>query len=162
MNRLFFGLRANADTKVRSFLKLLLICALAGAADGQDRHDWQSLSRLQAGDRVRVSLKTAPVNGAFQNWTPQEVTVGTVTANREAVLKIERYRHGGSLAKHAAFGAMIGFAGGFAGGASGRLPVCFCTRPEGGAVAGGAGAAIGAAIGALLPVHSKELIYSAK
>ena len=150
---------------MRSFLKLLLICALAGAADGQDRHDWQSLSRLQAGDRVRVSLKTGPVNGAFQNWTPQEVTVGTVTAKREAVLKIERYRHGGSRAKHAGFGAMFGFAGGFAIGAwgsgCGGIGPCV-TRPEGGAIVGGAGAVVGAVIGALLPTHSKELIYSAR
>jgi hypothetical protein len=149
---------------VRSFHKLWLLCALATAAVGQDRHDWQSLARLQSGDRVRVSLKTGPVDGEFQSWTPQELTVGTVTAKREDVIKIERYRHGGSRAKHAAFGAMFGFAGGFAIGASvnlcsGGLGPCI-KRPEGGAVAGGAGAVIGALIGVLLPTHPKEVIYS--
>jgi hypothetical protein len=107
-----------------------------------------------------MSLKTGPVEGEFQSWTPQELTVGTVTAKREDVIKIERYRHGGSRAKHAAFGAMIGFAGGFAGGASGRL--CYCTPTQGGVIVGSAGALIGAAIGASFPTHSTELIYSVK
>jgi hypothetical protein len=150
---------------VRSFHKLWLLCVLATAAAGQDRRDWQSLSRLQSGDPVRLSLKTGPVTGAFQTWTAQELTVGMVTAKREDVRKIERYRHGGSRAKHAAFGALIGFGGGFAIGASVNLCVglgpCI-PRPEGGAVVGSAGAVIGALVGAILPTHSKELIYSAK
>jgi hypothetical protein len=75
---------------MRSFHKLLLFCALAAIAHGQDQHDWQSLARLHAGDRVRVSLKTGPVNGEFQNWTPQELTIGTITAKQEDVIKIER------------------------------------------------------------------------
>jgi len=150
---------------VHSFHKLWLLCALAAAAHGQDRHDWQSVSRLHAGDRVRVVLKTGPVEGEFRSWTPRDATVGTVTAKREDVHKIERYRHGGSRAKHAAFGALIGFGGGFAIGASVNLCVglgpCI-SRPEGGAVVGGAGAVIGALVGAILPTHSKEVIYSAK
>ena len=151
---------------MRSFFALILLCALGAAAQGQGRHDWQSVSRLHSGDRVRVSLKTGPVIGELQSWSPQGVTVGTITARREDVLKIERYRHGGSRAKHAAFGAMFGFGGGFAIGASvtgcgGGLGPCF-TRPEGGAVAGGLGAVIGAIIGALLPTHSKEVIYSSR
>jgi hypothetical protein len=111
-----------------------------------------------------VVLKTGPVEGEFQNWTPEEATFGTVTAKREDVIKIERYRRGGSRAKHAAFGAMIGFAGGFAIGAGVEgchSPGCV-GRGEGGAVAGGVGAVIGAIIGVELPTHSKELIYSAK
>jgi hypothetical protein len=151
---------------VRSFHKLWLLCALAAAAaQGQDWHDWKSLSRLHPGDHVRVVLKTGPVEGDFQNWTPQDATIGTATAKREDVIKVERYRHGGSRAKHAAFGALIGFGGGFAIGASVNLCVglgpCI-PRPEGGAVVGGAGAVIGAVVGAILPVHSKELIYSAR
>lgn len=150
---------------MRLFLKLMLLSALVAPAHGQDRHDWQSVSRLHAGDRVRVVLKTGPVEGEFQNWTPQEATFGTVTAKREDVRKIERYRHGGSRAKHAAFGALIGFGGGFAIGASVNLCVglgpCI-PRPEGGAVVGGAGAVIGALVGAILPTHSKEVIYSSR
>ena len=148
-----------------SFTKLMLLSALVAAAHAQDRHDWQSVSQLQAGDRVHLLLKTRHVNGVFQNWTPQELTVGTVTARREDVLKIERYRHGGSRARHIGLGALIGFGGGFATGVSlnlcGGLGPCI-TRPEAGAVAGGVGAVIGALVGAVLPVHSKELIYSAK
>lgn len=143
-----------------SFTKLMLLSALVAAAHGQDRHDWQSLARLHSGDRVRVSLKTGPVIGELQTWTPQELTVGTVTAKREDVLKIERYRHGGSRAKHTAVGALIGFGGGFAIGAAGRP--CFCTTTQGGAIVGGVGAVFGAAIGALLPTHSRELIYSSR
>jgi hypothetical protein len=153
---------------MRLFLKVVLLSALAAAAHAQDRHDWQSLARLQPGDRIRLSLKTGPVEGAFQDWTPQQVTAGTVTAKREDVLKIERYRHGGSRVKHAAIGALIGFGAGFAIGAgatgnchAGEFGPCI-TRGEGGAIAGGAGAVIGAAIGALLPSRTKELIYSGR
>ena len=152
----------------RSFLTLVLLCAVGRAAEGQDRRDWQSLAQLHAGDRISLSLKTGPVEGSFQNWTPQQVTVGTVTARREDVLKIERYRPGGpGRGKTAAVGALIGFGGGFAIGAGafgcrqGQFGPCI-SRGTGGAVIGAAGAVIGAAIGALLPRHTKDLIYSAK
>ena len=104
-------------------LTLVALCLLASAAHGQDRHDWQSLARLHAGDRVRLSLKTEPVEGVFQSWTPQQVTAGTVTAKREDVLQIERYRPGAwGRGKSAGVGALIGFGGGFAiGAAGGRL-----------------------------------------
>ncbi len=116
-------------------MKLMLLSALVAAAHGQDRHDWQSVSQLQAGERVHLSLIMGSVNGAFHAWTAQDVTVGTVTAKREDVLKIERYRHGGSRAKHIGVGALIGFGGGFAidasvSGCGGGLGPCF-TRPEG-------------------------------
>ena len=157
------------------FLTLVLICALGTAAQGQDRHDWQSLAQLRAGDRIRLSLRTGPVTAAFQSWTPQQVTAGTVTARREDVLKIERYRPGGwGRGKTAAVGAVIGlgvgFGGGFAVGAatggcrSGEF-LCF-SRSTTGAIIGGIGGAIGlvtgATIGALFPRRPKELIYSAK
>lgn len=156
------------DTVLRSSLTLVLLCALGTAAEGQDRRDWQSLAQLQAGDSIRLSLKTGLVKGAFQNWTPQQVTAGTVTARREDVLKVERYRQGGwGRGKTAAVGALIGFGGGFAIGAAtggchqGQFGPCF-SRGTVGAAVGGAGAVIGAGIGALLPHHTKELIYSAK
>jgi hypothetical protein len=160
------------------FLTVVFIFVLGTAAWGQDRHDWQSLAQLQAGDRIRLSLKTektGPVTAAFQNWTPQQVTAGTVTARREDVFKIERYRQGGwGRGKTAAIGAVIGlgvgFGGGFAVGAatggcrSGEF-LCF-SRSSSGAIVGGIGGAIGlvsgAAIGALFPRRPKELIYSAK
>jgi hypothetical protein len=159
-----FNLRK--DTALRSFRMLVLLCALGTVAEGQDRRDWQSLARLQAGDRIRLSLKTGPVKGAFHNWTPQQVTAGTLTARREDVLKIERYRQGGR-AKSAAVGALIGLGGGFAIGAAtggchqGQFGPCY-SRGTLGAVFGGVGAVMGAGIGALLPRHTKELIYSAK
>jgi hypothetical protein len=102
--------------------------------------------------------------GRVSDWTPQEATFGTVTAKREDVIKIERYRHGGSRAKHIGVGALIGFGGGFAVGAGiegCNSPGCVGRR-EGGVVGLGVGAVIGAIIGALLPTHSKELIYAAK
>ena len=159
---------------LRSFMTVVLISAL-GTAEGQNPREWQSLAQLQAGDRIRLSLRTGPVNGAFQSWTPQQVTAGTVTARRMDVLKIERYRPGGwGRGKTAAVGAVIGlgvgFGGGFAVGAatggcrSGEF-LCF-GRGTTGAIVGGIGGAIGAitgaAIGALFPRHAKELIYSAK
>jgi hypothetical protein len=150
-----------------SFTKLMLLSALVAAAHGQDRHDWQSLSQLHAGDSIRLSSKTGRMDGLFQNWTPQELTVGTVTTRREDVLKIEQYRHGGARAKHIGIGALIGFGGGFAIGASvgdchgPSLGPCF-TRSEGGALVAGAGAVLGALVGAILPARSKELIYSTR
>jgi hypothetical protein len=156
------------DTALRLLLTLVLVCALGTAAEGQDRRDWQSLARLKAGDRIRLSLKTGPVEGVFQDWTPQQVTAGTVTARKEDVLKIERYRQGGGgRGKTAAIGALIGFGGGFALGAAtggckqGQFGPCF-SRGTLGAAVGAVGAVIGAAVGALVPRHNKELIYSAK
>jgi hypothetical protein len=153
---------------MRSLLLFPLLCAISTTIEAQDRHDWQSLARLQAGEKVRLSLKTGPVTGAFQTWTPDQVTAGTVTAKREDVLQIERYRPGGwGRGKTAAVGALIGFGGGFAIGAG--LTGCDHTqfgpcisRGAGGAVVGAAGAVVGAGIGALLPHHNKELIYSVK
>jgi hypothetical protein len=148
-------------------LRLVLGCLLGAAVYGQDGHDWQSGARLQAGDHVRVSLKTGRLDGLLQNWTPQDVKVGKEVARREDVLRIERYRRGGSHAKHIGIGALIGFGGGFAVGASvtgcngHTLGPCL-TRSEGGALGGGVGAIVGVLIGAVLPVHSKELIYSSK
>jgi len=152
----------------RSFLILAFLYAVGTAIEAQDRHDWQSLAQLQAGDKIRLSLKSGPVTGVFQTWTPEQVTAGTVTAQKEDVLKIERYGHGSSgRGKHAAIGALIGFGGGFAIGAG----IAGCQKNEfgpclsrglGGAVVGGVGAVVGAGIGALLPAHRKELIYSVK
>jgi len=152
---------------LRSFLELVLICALAAAAEGQDRSDWQSLSQLRAGDSLRLSLKTGAVKGAFQSWTPQEVTVGTVTTKKDDVLKIERYGKGGGRGKRAAIGGLIGFGAGFAIGVAADSPCTglLCIRPSrgvAGAVVGGVGAIVGAGVGALLPGHHKELIYAAR
>ncbi len=157
------------------FLTLVLIYALGTAAEAQDRRDWQSLAKLQAGDSIRLSLKTGPVDGTFQSWTPQQVTAGTITAKREDVLKIERYQQGGwgrgkTAAVGAAIGLGVGFGGGFAVGAatggcrSGGF-LCF-SRGTTGAIVGGLGGAIGlvtgAVIGSLFPRHPKDLIYSVK
>jgi hypothetical protein len=150
-------------TALRSFLMVALICALGTAAEWRDRRDWQSLAQLQAGDKVRLSLKTGSVEGAFQNWTPEQVTAGTVTAKREDVLNIERYRQsGGGRGKHAAIGALIGFGGGFAIGAAvdptchtGQFVCIQVSRGVAGAVGGGVGALIGAGIGALLPTYRR-------
>jgi len=157
------------NTALRSFLMVALMCALGTVVEGQDRRDWQSLAQLQTGDRIRLSLKTGPVEGAFQNWTPQQVTAGTVTATKEDVLKIERYRQGGmGRGKHAAIGALIGFGGGFAI-AEAVDPACHSSqllcfhvsRGVMGAAGGGVGAAISAGIGALIPRHN-DVIYSVK
>jgi len=153
---------------MRSFLIFSLLCAIGTTIEAQDPHDWQSLARLQAGDNIRLSLKTGPVTGAFQAWTPEQVTAGATTAKRADVLKIERYRPGGwGRGKTAAVGALIGFGAGFGIGAG--LTGCdheqfgpCISRGGGGAIAGAAGAIIGAGIGALLPHHNKELIYSVK
>lgn len=150
-----------------SFPLLLLVCLLGSDANGQDLHDWQSVARLHAGDKVRLTLKTGPTEGLFRNWTPQQITVGKVTATKEDVLKIEQHRPSAkSRAKWAAVGAIVGFGVGFGIGAAltgcrnGQYGPCV-SRTKGGAATGAAGAVIGAAVGALVPHHPKELIYSA-
>jgi hypothetical protein len=87
--------QSKGDTALRLFLTFVLMYVLATAAEAQDRRDWQSLAQLKAGDRIRLTLKTGPVDGPFQSWTLQQVTAGTVTAKRQDVLKMERYRQGG-------------------------------------------------------------------
>lgn len=159
-------------------LTVLLLLVLS--VDAQDRRDWQSLGQLHLGDRLHLSLKTGPVDGEFQAWTVDNLTVGTMTAKKEDVLKIERYlvgeKHGMGRGKKAAIGAVIGFGGGFAVGAliqgncNSKSPAifgngCLVPRSELGAGFAGAGAAVGAAIGALLPSRhgsGKETIYSAR
>jgi hypothetical protein len=155
-------------TVLRSLLSLVLLCVLGKEAAGQDRRDWQSLAQLQAGDRIRLSMKTGTAEGAFQKWTPQEVAAGTVTARRADVLTLERYREGArGRGKNAGVGALIGFGGGFAIGAAAggchqaQLGPCF-PRAALGAGLGAVGAVIGAGIGVLLPRHTRELIYTAK
>lgn len=152
---------------VRWFLNFLWFCALATAACAQDRHDWQSLAQLHAGDRILLSLKTGAVKGAFQAWTPEEVTADTLMARKEDVLKVERYREGGwGRGTHALIGALVGFGGGFAAGAAAggcRPNELLCLgRGTVGAVFGGVGALAGAGIGALVPPHKKDVIYSAR
>ncbi len=98
---------------MRSFLIAVLLAAGATAAVAQDRHSWESLAQLKPGDKVCLSLTTRePVNGEFQSWTQEQVTVETVSAKKEEVLKVERYRQGGwSRGKTAVAGAAIGFGG---------------------------------------------------
>ena len=154
---------------MRSFLILALLGAVPAALEAQDRHDWQSLAQLQAGDKIHLSLRTGPgVNATFQTWTPDQVTAATITAKREDVLKIERYRQGiWGRGKTAAVGALIGFGGGFGVGvgltgcSKDQFGPCI-SRGAGGAIVGGAGALIGAGIGALIPHHARDVIYSVK
>jgi hypothetical protein len=147
-----------------SLLALALVCS----AHAQDRHQWQSLAKLQAGDKIQLTLKTGSSTEVFQSFTPEDLTAGTLTAKKDDVLKVERVNHGGwSRGKKAALGAAIGFGGGFAVGAAAtgcdhrQIGICI-SRGAGGAALGGVGALVGAGIGALLPTQGKELIYSAK
>ena len=153
---------------MRLNIRPLLLLALVCTALGQDRHDWQSLSKLQAGDKIHLTLKSGSSTEVFQSFTPEELKAGTLTAKKDDVLNIERFGHEGwSRGKKAALGAAIGFGGGFAIGvaASGcnhqQFGPCI-SRGAGGALVGAAGAVVGAGIGALLPSHKRELIYSVK
>jgi hypothetical protein len=165
-----FGLRLglyNRWTMVkRSAFALLLIASLTFA---QDRSSWQALSQLQTGDQVKLSLKShGDVTGPFQTWTPEQVTVGSTTAKREDVAKLERYGKGGwGRGKKALVGALIGGGAGAAigiaaGGCSDHgFGPCF-TRAQTGAAAGAAGAVMGTIVGALLPHHRTNVIYAAR
>src|SRR5277367_5045668 len=92
----------------------LLLFALLCTASAQDRHDWQSLTKLQAGDKIRLTLKTGSSTDVFQSFTPEDLKAGTLTSKKDDVLKVERFGHGGwGRGKKAALGAAIGFGGGF-------------------------------------------------
>jgi hypothetical protein len=169
LKRIVSGRHYPSEVALRSFLTLALLSAL-GTAGAGDRHDWQSLAALKAGDRISVSLKSGPVDGAFENWTPDQLTAGAASAKKTDILKVQRYRQGGmGRGGHAAVGALIGFGAGFAIGAVAD-PSChpnefLCLRVSRGvtgAIVGAAGAAVGALVGVLIPRHSKELIYSVK
>ena len=161
---------------MRSHLLITLLLAFASVSQAQDRHNWDSLAQLKPGDRVRVSFTgRSPVTGGFQGFTPEQVTVATVSANKAEVAKVERYRPGGwNRGETAAVGAAIGFAGGFAIGFAvsgcksspsaglGSVGCIGLSRGEASAIVGGVGAVAGALIGAALPHHHRELIYSAK
>jgi hypothetical protein len=143
-----------------------LIMATLGLCTAQDRHDWKSVSGLNPGDKVQLSLKTGKsITGLFTNWTTDGVTVDTATVKREEVKEVYRFVKGGHL-KRAGIGALIGFGGGFAMGAAagGCHPGEFLCigRGKAGAIVGGAGLVVGAAIGALLPSHRKEAIYDSQ
>ena len=56
------------ETRRRLFLALALICTMGTIAEGQELNDWQSLARLQPGDKIHLSLKAGPVkNGSAIN-----------------------------------------------------------------------------------------------
>lgn len=141
----------------------VLLALFAGLCGAQDRHDWKSVAGLAAGDKVRITLKTGkPFTGSFRSWTPDGVTVEARTIQRDDVKKVERQRSGGRW-KHVAIGAAIGFGGGFAIGAAagGCRPneiLCF-GRGKTGAAVGAVGLVVGAAIGAALPAHRRQILY---
>src|ERR1017187_2156481 len=146
---------------------LLLFSALTSYA--QDQSAWQSLAQLQAGDQVRLSLKSrSAITGTFGGWTPQQITVNSTTEKRENVTKLERYRKPGwSRGKTAVVGAVIGGGAGVAVGVAGGgcsshgFGPCF-TRGQIGAALGAFGAVLGGGIGALIPHHRMDVIYSIK
>ena len=150
-------------------MKLLTVWIAAFAlvipAAAQDWGSWESLAQLKTGDRVRVSLMAGkPVDGEFQNWDAERITIGTASTKKSDVRKVERYRPGGShRGKSAAIGAAIGFGGGFVlgatvGGCRKSDFICFGRAPAGAAV-GTVGAVIGGLAGALMPRGSKTVIY---
>jgi hypothetical protein len=148
----------------RCIVAVFLFVALAEA---QDRSAWQSISQLQAGDKVKLSLKTrGSMTGIFQSSTPDQVTVGSTIAKREDVAKLERYKKGAwSRGKTALVGAAIGGGAGLIAGIAvggcnhNSLGPCI-SRGESGAVGGAAGAVLGAIVGVLLPHHPAELVYA--
>ena len=46
---------------MRSIIAILVLFALGTAATGQDRHDWQSLAQLRAGEKIRLVIKTGSI-----------------------------------------------------------------------------------------------------
>ena len=152
-----------------SFLLVALSLSLAGALAAQNPSDWNNIARIKQGDKVTLSVTNRrPITGAFQAWTPDQVTVANVNAHKPDVVKIELLRSGGGRAKHAAIGALIGFGAGFGIGAAAgsncgarSFGPCF-SRGEVGGVAGASGAVVGALVGIALPSHHREIIYLAE
>lgn len=147
---------------------LCLLLLLAGAAFAQDSSDWNSLAKLKPGDRIQIALKgQKPVTAAFQSWSLESLSAGTISAARADVKAVSRFREGKwGRGKRTAVFAAVGFAGGFALGAAvtgcGQDKFVCISRPEGGAIVGAVTAALGAAAGALWPSHTTERIYQAR
>lgn len=159
------------------FAGLLLCCATVHA---QDRADWQALAQLHPGDRVTIALKahgssaqrslSQKNDGIFQSWTPDQINMDSATVRREDVQTVARYRKTGwGRGKSALLGAGIGGAIGagvgigLGGGDCGHSIGPCVSRGAGGAIVGGAGALLGAIIGALIPHHhAADIIYAAR
>jgi hypothetical protein len=150
---------------MRRLLIFAFCLSFSISSSAQNRNDWQSLSQLKPGDLVHLSLVTGKsFTATFQNWSADQLTVGTTSANKGDVREVDQYRKNGewSRGKRALLGGLIGFGGGFAIGEA----ICHgrCWAPSGvpGAIVGGGGAFIGAAVGVSLPHHDKEVLYVAK
>ena len=138
----------------------------SGAVLGATQSDWDSLRRLTPEDRIRVVTAADHMEGRFEAWTAEAITVGAARIPREQVIRVERRKPGAwSRSKKAAFGALIGGGSGALLGAattsscSGSMPLCI-NRAEGAAVIGAIGLLGGALVGAALPAHPTEVIYS--
>ena len=156
----------NPVYPLMTFLWAGLSLSLATALAAQNPSDWNNVAHIQQGEKVTLSVSNrGPVTGAFQSWTPEQVTVANVSANKQDVVRVELLQSGGR-GRHAAIGAAVGFGAGFgigaaAGGNCHGFGPCI-SRGEAGGVIGAVGGVVGALVGALLPSHHRELIYAAK
>ncbi|HCC57478.1 MAG TPA: hypothetical protein DEQ47_09475 [Solibacterales bacterium] len=153
-------------------MRMLLVLAvlLTSSAAAQDHRDWNALARLKPGEKVHITRNNqSPVNANFRSFNADELATETLTARKPDVVAVERYRQGAwSRGTRAGVFAAVGFGGGFAlgaaaGGCSSGGIISICPgRGRSGLIAGGAGALVGGAIGALWPNHSMEAIYNVR
>lgn len=153
-------------TPARCLLTSLAVL-MASTCVAQDRSDWQAIAAVPQGTQVRLSMKSREkVTDSFRGFTPEQVTVGSVVAKREDVLKLERFRTGGwSRGKTAAVGALIGGGAGAAIGVAGgctRGTFLCLSRGTLGGVLGAAGAIVGAVIGVAVPHRRTDVVYAAR
>ena len=151
----------------RARIIVLSLCVILLASTGAAQSEWQALSALQPGDRIRIKYRKGTDTAAFSEWRADQITAGGKVSKREDIVRIERYRPGGwGRGKKAALGAAIGGGtGATIGAVLGRRPAGFGPFFSSGQLAVMVGvpcAIVGGAVGALLPHHRWTVVYAAK
>jgi hypothetical protein len=149
---------------------LLLVQALGLAESGQ--HGWDNLKQLAPGQQIRIVLSDArSCTGQFQSLTDAGIVVrlaaGDQAFERQSVLRISTQgkSHRG---RNALIGLAVGTGAGIIVGVAspelgqGKCSQGSCVNATSVSVAGAAGAAVGAGLGAAIPTHGWHDVYRAR
>jgi len=154
---------------MRLFFSFLWI-ALAGASlfaqsSNMEPDQWQQLKALPQGQHVRVSLRAGgSYQGRLRDVTDETLTIGHSRILNKADIQRVWAKLPGHRSRHTLIGAAIGAGAGLGFGAAVdndcSMNSLFCTGNRGKAIGAPLFAVIGAGIGAVLPAHRWQEVYS--